>query len=251
MIAKIVYYKPSFNDMVSTGNDWIQTYSGAKLFPLHPGVEDIWLLDIAHALSMLCRYNGHCLRFYSVAEHSVHIVRYLRKKGYSNSMLARALLHDAPEYALCDITKPVKNEIVGYDEIEHRLAATIMERFGCPDTYCHFPVKAADVAILADELTQNMSDPPAPWVYNTEKPLNIHLQYWSPLRAKYEFIKEFSRIFHWDYMALKYSPVRGDISRRAWLEDRVVGTRPIRFEDRIIGKLFGAPYDWIFVLFGR
>jgi hypothetical protein len=47
---------------------WIQTASGRK-FPLFDiDAEAICIEDIAHALSMLCRFNGHCLRFYSVAE---------------------------------------------------------------------------------------------------------------------------------------------------------------------------------------
>jgi hypothetical protein len=39
--------------------------------PLAPNAADVYLFDIAHALSNLCRYGGHAQRFYSVAEHSV------------------------------------------------------------------------------------------------------------------------------------------------------------------------------------
>ncbi len=43
---------------------WIQTYTGKKFYPLNPRSEDINLIDIAHALSMQCRFTGHTKRFY-------------------------------------------------------------------------------------------------------------------------------------------------------------------------------------------
>lgn len=46
---------------------WIQTYTGVKFYPLDPVAEDIRIEDIAHALSMICRFNGHSKQFYSVA----------------------------------------------------------------------------------------------------------------------------------------------------------------------------------------
>jgi hypothetical protein len=44
--------------------DWIQTYSGKKFWPLDPRPEEIFVEDIVHALSVLCRYGGHCTSFY-------------------------------------------------------------------------------------------------------------------------------------------------------------------------------------------
>ena len=53
-----------------TGN-WMQTYSGVQFWPLDPHHSEINIVDIAHALSNMCRYAGHCREFYSVAEHSI------------------------------------------------------------------------------------------------------------------------------------------------------------------------------------
>ncbi|TAM99321.1 MAG: phosphohydrolase, partial [Rhizobiaceae bacterium] len=50
---------------------WIMTHSGKPFYPARPAPSDIDILDIAHALSMTCRYGGHARRFYSVAEHCV------------------------------------------------------------------------------------------------------------------------------------------------------------------------------------
>lgn len=55
---------------VSRG-DWMQTYTGRRFYPLDPRPDEIDPEDIAHALSLLCRYGGHVDRFYSVAEHCV------------------------------------------------------------------------------------------------------------------------------------------------------------------------------------
>ena len=44
----------------------IKTYTGVMFDPVHPESERIDILDIAHALSMLCRANGHFRSFYSV-----------------------------------------------------------------------------------------------------------------------------------------------------------------------------------------
>ena len=44
--------------------DWLQTFSGRIFFPMDPRAEEVFIEDIAHSLSMQCRYAGHCLRFY-------------------------------------------------------------------------------------------------------------------------------------------------------------------------------------------
>lgn len=45
---------------------WIQTFSGRKFFPLNPFLDSIVIQDIAHALSMQCRFTGHTSQFYCV-----------------------------------------------------------------------------------------------------------------------------------------------------------------------------------------
>jgi len=87
-------------------NAWIQTISGRK-FPLaEPDPNQIDIEDIAHALSMLCRFNGHCTQFYSVAEHSMHVSHEI-----SNDLALAGLLHDAAEAYLGDVPSPLKKEL--------------------------------------------------------------------------------------------------------------------------------------------
>ncbi|PIV87005.1 phosphohydrolase, partial [Candidatus Kaiserbacteria bacterium CG17_big_fil_post_rev_8_21_14_2_50_51_7] len=47
---------------------WIQTYTG-KVFDLaEPKEEMVDIVDIAHALSQMCRFTGHSDKPYSVSE---------------------------------------------------------------------------------------------------------------------------------------------------------------------------------------
>src|SRR5579885_2784587 len=84
--------------------DWIQTYCGVAFYPLDPRPEEILIEDIAHALSMLCRFTGHVKRFYSVAQHCVYVSHRCDPKD-----ALWGLLHDAAEAYLNDISRPVKS----------------------------------------------------------------------------------------------------------------------------------------------
>ena len=46
----------------------ITTYSGKHFDITHPNPEAICIEDIAHALSLICRGNGHMTTFYSVRQ---------------------------------------------------------------------------------------------------------------------------------------------------------------------------------------
>ncbi len=101
--------------------NWIQTYSGRQFWPLEPRAEDVAVEDIAHALSLLCRYGGHSSRFYSVAEHCVLV---------SHKCGLHGLLHDAAEAYLLDIPRPVKALMPEYKWAEERVIVAIYEALG-------------------------------------------------------------------------------------------------------------------------
>ena len=96
---------------------WMQTYTGLKFDPTKPNIEMINVMDIAHALSLQCRFNGHCLYFYSIAEHSVRVSKFLRKKKDR----LWGLLHDASETYVGDLIRPVKELLPKYNEIEEEV----------------------------------------------------------------------------------------------------------------------------------
>src|SRR4051812_20612492 len=86
--------------------DWMQTYTGRAFWPLDAQPEDVDPLDIAAALSMLCRYGGHVSRFYSVAEHCL-----LMSEAVAPEHALWALLHDATEAYMGDMVRPLKRQM--------------------------------------------------------------------------------------------------------------------------------------------
>lgn len=161
--------------------DWIQTAMGRQFWPIDPRPDEVFADDIAHSLSMLCRFGGHCLRFYSVAEHCVLLSRHVAPEHR-----LWALLHDASEAYLVDVPRPLKPFLKGYREAEDKIMQAVCAKFGLsPEMPTE--VKAADTAILSDEAEQNMSRPPVAWS-TTTTPLGVTLQYWSPNRARREFM---------------------------------------------------------------
>lgn len=177
---------------ITRKGDWMQTATGRQFWPLDPRVDEIFIDDIAHSLGMACRYAGHCLQFYSVAEHCVLMTRWLESNGYSWDEQLTALLHDAPEAYLVDVPRPVKPFLSEYKAIENRLWIMLAGKFGVSPNMPSI-VKFADEAILADEQAQNMAPCVAPW--NLEHgPLGVTLQFWQPARAKAEYLSEFERL---------------------------------------------------------
>lgn len=122
--------------------NWIQTHSGRPYYPQDPQVSDIDIMDIAHALSKTCRFVGQCSRFYSVAEHSVHVSRLVPQEH----QLA-GLLHDATEAYLGDISRPLKLMLPQYREIESNNWFVIAAAFGL-DPELPDCVKEADATMV-------------------------------------------------------------------------------------------------------
>jgi hypothetical protein len=165
--------------------DWMQTYTGAQFWPLDPRPEEIRIEDISAALSKLCRYGGQCIRFYSVAEHCVHVAN-----AAPDGLKLAALLHDGSEAYLCDVIRPIKTFLRNYLTIEADLERAIAQRFGLAHPW-HPEIKRLDTAILTDERDQVMAPPPVPWHQTTEPALGVTLRFWTPAQAQYEFTRAF------------------------------------------------------------
>ena len=108
---------------------YILTYKKKEFYPLDPKIEDIDIEDIAHALSLLCRANGHFKHFYSVGLHSLNCAYEAQARGYSQNVVMGCLLHDGSEAYLADITRPVKKHLNKYLEIEDVLQNKIFDKW--------------------------------------------------------------------------------------------------------------------------
>lgn len=103
----------------------IGTFTGKSINPFYTDEDDICIEDIAHALSMQCRFNGHICKFYSVAEHSLKVSDLIRRLGGSPLLQMYGLLHDASEAYICDIPKPFKDYLDEYLVVERVLQSAI------------------------------------------------------------------------------------------------------------------------------
>lgn len=112
-------------------------------------LEDIQIDNIAHVLSLICRFGGNLETLYSVAQHSV-IVSHVVEQMYPHYALT-ALLHDASEaFGLSDFPTPVKTLCPAYVRLELDIQEKIAEKY---DLYWPYPdiVKQVDSAVCKCE----------------------------------------------------------------------------------------------------
>ena len=116
-------------------SSYITTYTGKHFEPVNPDPECILIEDIAHALSLICRGNGHVKTFWSVGQHCICCAKEAWARGLSNRMALACLLHDASECYMSDIPRPFKKSLPEYREREDALLEMIFKKFlGSPFT---------------------------------------------------------------------------------------------------------------------
>lgn len=172
--------------------EWMHTFTGVKFYPADPRPEDFNIIDIAHALSNTCRYNGHCRGFYSVAEHSV-MVSY----DVTSENALWGLLHDASEAYISDIVRPAKIMLPQYKDLEAGIMLAICERFNLnpqmPDE-----VKRADNNVLAYEAQYLMGVDPKEWGIEPYKGMwndkGLIIQHYEPSQARKFFLERFKEL---------------------------------------------------------
>lgn len=167
---------------------WILTRSGGKFDLANPTADMVAPSDIAHSLSMQCRFNGHTRSYYSVAQHC-----YLVADLVPAEHQLAALLHDATEAYVGDMVRPLKegmrdfanslgNECL-YDLTERKVWIAICQRFNL-DPHLPACVKHADLVALATERRDLMLDHPEPWpCLDGIEPITARIDPWQPSYA--------------------------------------------------------------------
>ena len=136
-------------------SEYITTYTGKHFKPTEPDPELFDIADIAHALSLICRGNGHVKTFWSVGEHCICCAKEAKARGLSDRMVLACLLHDASECYMSDVPSPFKKELPGYNEREERMLSMIYEKFLGSDLTPEekMQLNAIDKAMLWYDLT--------------------------------------------------------------------------------------------------
>ncbi len=179
---------------------WIQTHSGMAFDLLNPLPGMVVLDDIAWSLAHVNRFTGHACRPYSVAEHSINVAARVEKDfcdttgvfttkrvREQRSLCLAALLHDAEEAYLGDMSSPFKallrnftgrGNVPAIDQIADKIKAAIALHFHTdilrPSSYSRnmIPdheamslrkrmIKQADLRMLATERRDLMPKKPA------------------------------------------------------------------------------------------
>jgi uncharacterized protein len=169
-------------------NSCIRTYTGILFDFMEPSSFNI--VDISHALSQICRFGGHCLKPYSVAEHSVRV-----SYACPPEVAMWGLCHDMGEAYVGDVCRPLKHllNMTAYRNHEKRTMLALTEWLGLPPDEPE-EVKAADNRLLVTEQRDLMcgSIPD----YNIE-PLKNSIKPWSYRRANYIFQIRYAQLMGW------------------------------------------------------
>lgn len=131
----------------------ISTINRHRFDPVEPTYDDIELDDIAHALSMMTRANGHFKEFYSVARHSINCLYEARLRGYSYKVQLLCLLHDSAEAYIGDMTRPLKLRLPQFSLYEKNLQKIIYLKYATTDVSSEEKeqVKSVDDSLLYHE----------------------------------------------------------------------------------------------------
>lgn len=148
----------SGNDAPEPRRSWIPTFSGRAFDVVDPSSRDISIRDIAHSLSMQCRFGGHCQRYYSLAEHSLRLSRLV-----DGELALCALLHEAAHAYVQDVIVPLRPLLGGYQELTRRIWAMVAKRFRLPAVLPE-AVRKADLRLLATEIEYLLLPTPKPWL---------------------------------------------------------------------------------------
>lgn len=170
---------------------YITTYTGMRFEPTCPAPDSIRIEDIAHALSLICRGNGHVKTFWSVGEHCILCAKEAAARGLSRRIVLACLLHDASECYMSDIPRPFKQALPAYREREDALLDMIYEKFlGAPlSGEEQRRLKEIDDALLWYDLTQLLDESPG------GDPPRIHMEIDYTVRPFSDVEREYLALF--------------------------------------------------------
>lgn len=100
--------------------------------PLKLKEEDLFGLDVvlSKSLSKIPRFCGILDEFYSVAQHCLSMVKYMKENGYDEYWIKIALSHEFYEgYASGDIPDPIKKECQFLQDAEYNALSLFAKKY--------------------------------------------------------------------------------------------------------------------------
>jgi hypothetical protein len=138
----------------------IVTHTGCQ-FPLaEPDPAKVRVADIACALSRLPRFTGHTLIRWTVAQHSL-LCHHLAA-AFEPDVPLYALLHDAAEAYIGDLSTPLKALVPEIRAIEDRIQRAILEHLRLPPPPPHVARAVHTIDQVARVVEQRCLMPPMP-----------------------------------------------------------------------------------------
>ena len=171
-------------------NNTIRLRSGRYLDLADPKPDQFTFMDIAGALSKICRFGGQINLFYSVAEHCVHCTNQGCRDGLPLDTQAALLMHDAAEAFIGDMVKPLKIMLPGYDEVEKKMEAAIAEKFLIDFDRESYSVHKIDQEMLIAERVALFSRDDVVWTGERDvRKVSIRFECWEPNQSEIQFCK--------------------------------------------------------------
>lgn len=157
--------------------------SGRQVDPLNLCPADLDIRDIAHNLSLLCRYTGAYPFHYSVAQHSILVADMIAVNGYNEKVQLAGLLHDAAEYVFGDVNYHLKKlpELAEYNRREHAASKMIIAHYGCDPHLMDTVIKQYDREAAAFEM-------------NVRDGLETGIYQYDPITIYHRFLFKFEKL---------------------------------------------------------
>lgn len=165
----------------------IRTFTGVLFDFADPQSISVNVVDIAHSLSLMCRFAGHVKKFYSIAEHAVR-GSYLCTPGNRFWFLN----HDDSEAYYVDVPRPLKYlaGMDNYKALEKAGQRVVCRAFGLPPDEPE-EVKYWDSVMLVTEQRDLLNNAIPDFDI---KPLPYKIKPWSSRKAEKLFLMRFKEL---------------------------------------------------------
>ena len=174
--------------------DWQLTYTGRQLWASDPRPGDFMIEEIAHNLSLICRFAGSVAVAYPVSSHLVMVSDIVRNLGGTLEEQLQALLHDATESVISDIPAPLKRFLPQVKAAEQRIWRAMAKQFKIPAKMSPL-VKQADRIALITERRDLFQPSEHRWAgYDAVQPIAARVRIMSAKAAEKSFLERYHHL---------------------------------------------------------